>query len=57
MKYTRYLHTLIELYFMNFCNNYFDEAVVTFQGSFPRDIKNTYSKNSLEGCFGNLNLV
>ena len=27
------------------------------QGSFKRDIKNTYYKNSLEGCFGKLNLI
>ena len=27
------------------------------QGSFKRDIKNTYYKNSLEGCFGKLNLT
>ena len=27
------------------------------QGNFTRDIKNTYYKNSLEGCFGKLNLI
>ena len=27
------------------------------QGNFTRDIKDTYYKNSLEGCFGKLNLI
>ena len=30
-----------------FLNNYFDKAVVTVQGSFARDIRHTYFKNSL----------
>ena len=41
---------------LSFFNNYFDKAAVMVQGSFARDIRNTYFKNSLEGCFGNLNL-
>ena len=41
---------------LSFFNNYFDKAAVMVQGSFARGIRNTYFKNSLERCFGNLNL-
>ena len=47
-------------YVMNctdFSNNCLEKVVVTVQGSFTRDIRNTYFKNSLEGCFGNLNVI
>ena len=42
---------------LGFPSNYFDKAVVTVQGSFTRDIRNTYFKNSLKDCFSNLNLM
>ena len=42
---------------LDFPNNYFDKVVVTVQGSFTRNMRNTYFKNSLESCFGNLNLI
>ena len=42
---------------LSFSNNYFDKAVAVVRGSFTRDIRNVYFKNSLEGCFGNLNLI
>ena len=42
---------------LGFSTNYFDKAVTKAQGSFTRDIKNTYFKNSLEDCFSNLNLI
>ena len=42
---------------LSFTNNYFDEAVVMAQVNFPRDIRNTYFKNSPQCCFGNLNLI
>ena len=35
-----------------FFNNYFDKTVVTVQGSFTRDVRNTYFKNSLEAANG-----
>ena len=35
----------------------FNKAAVTVQGSFTKYIRNTYFKNSLEGYFGNLNLI
>ena len=38
---------------LDFSNNNFDKAVVTVPGSFTRDIRNTYCKNSLKGYFGN----
>ena len=42
---------------LSFSNNYFDEAIITVQESFTRDTRNIYLKNSLEGCYGNLNLL
>ena len=42
---------------LSFTNNYFDKAVVIAQDSFPRDISDTYFKNSLQGYFGNLNFI
>ena len=42
---------------LSFANNYFDKAVAIVQRSFVRDIRNAYFKKSLEGCFGNLNLI
>ena len=54
-----YVITLTELYHdcLNFSYNYFDKTVVMGQGSLTRDIRNTHFNNSLEGCFGNLNLI
>ena len=42
---------------LGFCSNYFDKALITVQGSFTIDVRNTYFKNSLEDCFSNLNLT
>ena len=42
---------------LGFSNNYFNKAIVTIQGNFTRNMRNTYFKNSLEGCFNNLNLT
>ena len=42
---------------LGFSNNYFDKIAVTGQGSFTRDIRNTYFKNPLKGCLSNLNLT
>ena len=33
---------------LGFSTIYFDKAVITVQGSFTRDIKNIYLKNSLD---------
>ena len=41
---------------VGFQTNYFDKAVATTQGSFTKDIRDTYLNNSLEGFLGNLNL-
>ena len=41
----------------SFSNYYFDKAVVMVQENFSKDIKYTNFKNSLEGCFDNLNLI
>ena len=35
----------------------FDNVSVTVQVSFTRNIRDTYFKNPLEGCFSNLNLI
>ena len=59
-NYYSIMSVLRQDYVMNclgFPNNYFDKAVVTVQGSFTGDIRNTYIKNSLEDCFSNLNLI
>ena len=42
---------------LGFSANYFDKTVMTVQGNFTRDIRNTYFKNSVEDCFSNLNLI
>ena len=42
---------------LSFSNNYFDNALATIQDSFPRDIRNSYLKNILEGSFVNFNLI
>ena len=34
--------------YLGFSNNYFDKTVVMVQGSFAKDIRNTYFKNSLK---------
>ena len=42
---------------MSLVVHYFDKVIVTVQGSFTRDMRNTYFKNPLEDCFSNLNLI
>ena len=43
--------------YLGFSNNYFDNVVVTVQGSFTRDVRITSFTNSLKGCFFSLNLI
>ena len=42
---------------LGFSTDCFDKAIVTVQGSFTKDIRNTYFKNSLEHCFSKLKLI
>ena len=42
---------------LSFSNGCYNTAVVTVQGSFTRDVRNSNFKNSLEGCFGNFKLI